>query len=90
MRGPIMLCACQHCKGVTRAEWAHCVWCGRPPQPVATEQAADSPVGGVSGRILGSPAERSGAGNQGSTDGQSRVPRRSDAEPGNTKDQHHE
>ena len=43
---------------------------------------ADSP-GGVSGRILGSPAERSEDGNQGSTAGQSRVPRRSEAEPGN-------
>lgn len=52
----------------------------------ASEDAADSP-GGVSGRILCSPAERSEAGNKGETDGQSRVPRRSEAEPGNDSGQ---
>jgi hypothetical protein len=49
-----------------------------------SEHGADSP-GGVSGRIAGSPAERSVAGNQCSTAGQSRVPRRSAAEPGNSE-----
>ena len=54
----------------------------RRAHSIPPEHAADSP-GGVSGRILGSPAERSEAGNKGSTPGQSRVPRRSVAQPGN-------
>lgn len=56
-------------------------------RPSGVLRVAADTAAAVSGRILGSPAQRSGAGNQGSTAGQSRVPRRSEAEPGNDQAQ---
>lgn len=50
------------------------------------EHSADSPASGLSGRTTGSEAERSEAGDQaGDLEGNSRVRRRSEAEPPNAE-----
>jgi len=76
---------CKTCDSPNRLENTKCFWCWGTNFIHDSEHSADKP-GGLSGRTTCSEAQRSEAGDKaGDLAGNSRVRRRSEAEPPNTK-----